>query len=709
MTLSARDWAGNLADRGFLIFPLLAGAKEPPTDRKWSEIMTSDKEVIDSWFDSYPDMNYGVCPGDSGVVIDLDIKEDKNGLDTLAGIESEQDMDEWITGETLTVSTPSGGIHMYLKTGYPVGNAHKFPKTGGIDIRGCKGYVVGPGSKLIEGKCKSKDTPGEYYVKIDQDPRTAPTWVSSHLNQWQERTRDHETQPTIEMDSKGSIDRAMDWLKKRDPAVEGLGGDEHTLITAMGLMDFGLSEQGTLDALTDPYCLEGETNPQSWNDRCSPPWDILGRKGTLEEKVYNAWRYRDKDVGAKGGGSAGDLYGDLGDMYDLKDYEGDKEGRFARLAKHTFSGGSMFSRGKKRENIIPEWLPAHGITAMLAKRGGGKTVFSVDLALSIALGKTWHGYPVKEGFWSIYICGEDDEGAEEQVRAWCKHHGYDEPPANFLFLDIITDLMSPEDTREYAEYLRDMIGPDGRAAVFLDTWQRASSRGGQNKDEDMQLAVHHAEALARSLNGPAIIAFHPPKHDEHMVMGSSVIENSTTAIWTVSDHARGKRLEVTRIKGKGVGNFHFMKFEEVELGMKDEFGKMRTGIVPVKQGGVEIDKESVTEGEFSAREAFAYVLRSLEVRRQELGEDNKSYAVSRASRIISEELTDKEETGDKWAVDLLTRLRDTGTVNLKSWRSMNDRILELFHDPKGHDFGDGFALRLYSDKTSKRIKLEKTE
>lgn len=706
---SALDWALKLADKGFFIFPLRPGTKEPYLGRSWTQDMTNNSEEIRQWFEEMPDINYGVCPGSKHVIVDLDVKESANGLEAFKEMQQDQDVLDWVFNETFTVKSPSGGYHLYLATDTPASNAHRFPK--GVDIRGAHGYVVGPGCSLVGGQCDPKDTPGSYVTEVDSDFLFAPDWIKTKLRrQTDEDSKNHD--PMFDLDDDDSVARAREFLKHRDPAIEGLGGDHHTLITAMCLIDFGISEAKVLELLTEPFLKTGESEAQSWNDRCLPAWDVHGRHGTLEEKVRNAWKYREREPGTKGGGAAfdEDYLKEIVDISTLNATES-AEKRFARIQDHLFKGGKIFSRGRRREFVIPEWLPAHGMVASLARRGGGKTVVMVDMALRIASDMEWHGYPIKEGFTAVYICGEDDEGAEEQVRAWCKTYGRDAPPDRFLFLDIITDLMSADDTREWAEALKHEIGANGRAVVFLDTWQRASAKGGQNKDEDMQIAVHHAEALAKSLNGPAVVAFHPPKHDDRVVMGSTVIENSTTAIWSMSDHTSGKKLEVTRIKGKGVGNYQLFNFKEVTLGEKDDFGKERTGLVPVRLGGVDSEgKMDLDEGDETSKKAFANVMREIELRRKDDDpESTKHYAVTHIAKIISEELPEKEAVGDEWAEGLLNELRDAGTINTNSWRRVSDRIIELFgDDPRGYDFGDGYALRVYKDSNSKRVRIEKS-
>lgn len=690
---SANEWAVELALRGFLIFPLRPDSKEPYPGQSWTSIMTTDAGTIERWFREREDMNYGVCPGSNSVIVDLDVKEAANGIDAFGILEIEH-------GETDTfrVDTPSGGQHIYLAVDEPASNAHRFPA--GIDVRGAHGYVVGPGCKLGD----------KNYTVVDGsvDVASAPSWITERLKPQIDK-ESREFDPLFDLDSEAAVSRAREFLRHRDPAIEGLSGDFHTLITAQCVIDFGISQDKTLDLLTEEFILDGDTEAQSWNDRCIPPWDINGRKGTLEEKVRNAWTYREREPGTKGGGAVFDD-DDLQDAVDIATLNADegKISRFARILEHLFRGKEMLSRGKTREFVIPEWLPAHGFTAMLSRRGGGKTVVMLDMALRIACEMEWHGYPIKEDMYAVYIAGEDDEGAEEQVRAWCKSHDIETPPERFIFLDIITDLMSAEDTREWAEALKSVIGQNSRAVVFLDTWQRASSRGGQNRDDDMQLAVHHAEALAASLNGPAVVAFHPPKADDRMVMGSSVIENSTTAIWHLADHAVGKKLEVTRIKGRGIGNYQMFRFDEIKLGQKDEFGRERTGVVPTRIGGVGMEGV-VTEGEGEALKAFAHVLRELELRRKEDDPNSsKHYATTTVAKIIVDDLPGRAEIGDEWAEGLLKELKEAGTVSVKSWRRISERILELFEDPRGYDFGDGYALRVYKDGSSRRIKIDKS-
>jgi hypothetical protein len=237
--------------------------------------------------------------------------------------------------------------------------------------------------------------------------------------------------------------------------------------------------------------------------------------------------------------------------------------------------------------LVPDWLRDKGFTIILAQRGTGKTVLAVDLALSIAAGRDWMAEPVAQGFHAVYLCGEDQENTAAHITAWCKRHSSGVVPDRFTFIDDVPDLTSGPDCVALAKHVRSFVPVGQRAVIVADTWQRATSRAkdGQNNDRDMAQAVENLESLAREFDGPAIGCFHPPKADKTTVHGSSVTENTSTGIWLLTNEAAGLKLEVTRIKGPGLGNYKYLAHEKVALGRYDAFGRPQTGMVAVYVGG----------------------------------------------------------------------------------------------------------------------------
>jgi len=588
-------WALQLARMEFNIFPLAPGEKTPVPEMgdSWYEYMSRDEDQIRAWFKENPDYNYAVNPSEGYGVIDLDIKDGKAGDFEFEMLEAENCRPgEELYNKTFTVYSWSGGRHLYCNTSFAISNRHSRFNRPGIDVRGVGGYVVGPGS-CVNGKY--------YEVQDEADNRQildAPGWVMSRFTP--EGTRDiYSHIPIVDLDTEPNIRRAKFFLTQKEPAVAHSeeGGNNYTYQIAQGIFDCGVSIDTAVDILTLPTDEEG----LSWNDRCDPPWDLNDLRRTIE----NAWKYRRSPVGIRGGTpeeifgietkttAEGEVFVVDSSIQDIStinlDFEKDTLSiRQEHIKSLMLTGSRILDDMADPEWIVPEWILAHGIHAILAKRGVGKTVFMMDMALCIATDKPWMNMPVEEGCWAIYLCGEDEPGAKAQFKAWIDKHNGGEIPERFIMAPIVPDLMSDEDFTAWINVFKNELIPDGaRAVVFLDTWQRATSSGGANKDEDVQKCVHNAEALATVLNGPVIIANHPPKGNSEVVLGHSYYENSTVCIILITDKGRGKEARVIRLKGKGENNYVLWEFESVEIGINEKTGRPQTGIVTKQFGGTD--------------------------------------------------------------------------------------------------------------------------
>ncbi len=85
--------------------------------------------------------------------------------------------------------------------------------------------------------------------------------------------------------------------------------------------------------------------------------------------------------------------------------------------------------------------------------------------------------------------------------------------------------------------------------------------------------------------------------------GSSVTENTSTGIWLLTKEAAGLKIEVTRIKGPGLGNYKYIAHDKVALGRYDAFGRPQTGMVAVYVGGNQTTALDRNEAERAARQA----------------------------------------------------------------------------------------------------------
>jgi len=145
---------------GLEIFPCGRNKKSPLTKNGFKDA-SADKQVVNDWWDKHPDANIGLPTGKVNdlVVVDVDVKNDAGGMDSLKQLQDECDR-----FDTRVVHTPSGGLHFYFS--YPQGVDTIKNRTNmkpGIDIRADGGYVIAPGSSID----------GNYYEFDDADKEIA--------------------------------------------------------------------------------------------------------------------------------------------------------------------------------------------------------------------------------------------------------------------------------------------------------------------------------------------------------------------------------------------------------------------------------------------------------------------------------------------------------------------------------------------------------
>ncbi|MFI6909748.1 bifunctional DNA primase/polymerase [Nonomuraea sp. NPDC050394] len=167
------------AARGLAVFALQPGSKLVYAPG-WQQAAITDPDVLaKTW---RPGDNVGVgCWKSTVLGIDLDTKEPGvNGIARFAAW-CERYGQPW--PDTLTVRTPSQGLHLYLKVppgvliGSTAGRHPRSPLGPGIDTRGPGrggrgGYLVGPGS-IVDGR--------PYVIEYDAPMAACPTWLANLL------------------------------------------------------------------------------------------------------------------------------------------------------------------------------------------------------------------------------------------------------------------------------------------------------------------------------------------------------------------------------------------------------------------------------------------------------------------------------------------------------------------------------------------------
>ncbi len=142
------DQALGYARQGWAVFPLRPGTKNGQVVSHWNTWATTDPATVrEAWSGAFAGHNIGVdCGASRLVVLDLDVPKagrTAHGVDELDALAQQHGA----LPATYTVTTPSGGRHLYFTADRQLGNSQS-KLAPGVDVRGVGGYVVAAGSTV---------------------------------------------------------------------------------------------------------------------------------------------------------------------------------------------------------------------------------------------------------------------------------------------------------------------------------------------------------------------------------------------------------------------------------------------------------------------------------------------------------------------------------------------------------------------------------
>lgn len=159
---SMLEGALSYAEEGYHVFPCRRRSKEPATKNGFKDA-TTDVATIREWWQREPNYNIGIRTGPgSGVwVLDVDVKDDVDGYDSLAKYRHD------IPWNSPRVRTPSGGEHLWFEYDESAeGLRNSVKSIPGLDVRTEGGYVLAPGSVLDDGEYE--------WANASREPVAAP-------------------------------------------------------------------------------------------------------------------------------------------------------------------------------------------------------------------------------------------------------------------------------------------------------------------------------------------------------------------------------------------------------------------------------------------------------------------------------------------------------------------------------------------------------
>lgn len=117
-----------------------------PRIKNWQNDCSIDPQVIEAWWDTWPNANVGIATGKSKIIV-IDIDPRHGGVESFKELRNKRSLDQ-----PLASHTGGGGYHLIYRA--PDGGVkNRTEVLPGIDVRGVGGYIVAPPSNHLSGYC----------------------------------------------------------------------------------------------------------------------------------------------------------------------------------------------------------------------------------------------------------------------------------------------------------------------------------------------------------------------------------------------------------------------------------------------------------------------------------------------------------------------------------------------------------------------------
>ncbi len=218
-------------------------------------------------------------------------------------------------------------------------------------------------------------------------------------------------------------------------------------------------------------------------------------------------------------------------------------------------------------HLIKGVIPRHGLSVVWGPPKSGKSYWTFDAMLHVALGWEYHGRRVIQGP-VVYVACEGGGGLRARAEAFRQEklsEVRDEPVPLYVVADGL-DLIS--DHQALTDSIHQQLDGAAPAAVVLDTLNR-SLRGSESSDEDMTAYIRAADAIRAAFDCAIIIVHHcgieGTRPRGHTSLAGAV--DAQIAVSKSRDGANTVRVETMRDSEAGA-EIH-CRLRQVEIGVDD--------------------------------------------------------------------------------------------------------------------------------------------
>lgn len=242
--------------------------------------------------------------------------------------------------------------------------------------------------------------------------------------------------------------------------------------------------------------------------------------------------------------------------------------------------------------VIEDYLEENSIAEIFGDPATGKTFIALDLAASVATGKTWMGKDVKKGT-AFYIAGEGHNGLARRLKAWSEYHKVvvedlyiSKEPAQF---------MDENHAKKVAEAIRNLSMMHGKPAlIVIDTLARNFGGGDENKTQDMNKFIYSLDTHIRIPFSTCILIVHHTGHnDKDRARGAMALKGALDAEYCIKKKKKSILMIATKMKDAELPPPVSFRLVPINIGIVDHKGKEIQSVILELEFRIDINIEKI--------------------------------------------------------------------------------------------------------------------
>jgi KaiC/GvpD/RAD55 family RecA-like ATPase len=237
--------------------------------------------------------------------------------------------------------------------------------------------------------------------------------------------------------------------------------------------------------------------------------------------------------------------------------------------------------------LVKGVLDECGMSVLYGESGAGKTFFTLDLALHIALGWEWRGHKVRQGG-VIYIAAEGQGGIRKRIEAFRQQHDLKNAAPPFALIPTSVDLLNPDaDTAPLIVKVKEAAERFPVKLVVVDTLARAMAGGNENASDDMGAFIRNIDRIKQETGAHVLIVHHCGKDTAKGARGHSSLRAATdTEIELTSNGDTGIKSACIKKQKDGEEGIEFVfRLEGLIIGKDEDGDPIRSCVVHHEEAG----------------------------------------------------------------------------------------------------------------------------